>query len=318
MRRAGLFALAAALVLMAAAHAAADPIELTAPGPLGRLHGTYLPAGKGAPVVLIVPGSGPTDRDGNSPLGVRAATYRLIAEGLARRGIASVRIDKRGMFASAKAVKDANAVTIAAYAADVRSWIGAIRKTTGARCVWLLGHSEGGLVSLAAAQKRDGICGVLLVAAPGRRLGDVLRTQLKGNPANAPYLPQMLEAIKTLEAGKSVDVNRLAPAVAPLFAPRIQGFMRDLFRHDPARLMADMTLPVLILQGDNDLQITLEDAQFLVAARPDAKLVLLPDANHVLKSAPKHSVMENLATYANSDLPLAPGVIDALANFILK
>jgi len=309
-------ALIAALAATSVNLAQAEEIE--APGPLGRLHGTYLPAGEGAPVVLIVPGSGPTDRDGNNPLGIRAATYRLIAEGLAQRGIASVRIDKRGMFASAKAVRDANAVTIAAYAADVRSWIGAIRKKTGVRCVWLLGHSEGGLVSLAAARKSDGVCGLLLVAAPGRKLGDVLRQQLAANPANAPYLPLMFQAISTLEAGRSVDVTKLPPVVAPLFAPRVQGFLRDLFRQDPAELIADTSVPVLVLQGENDLQITLEDVQHLAAARPDAKLVLLPDANHVLKSAPKHSVMENLATYANSDLPLAPGVIDALAGFIRK
>jgi pimeloyl-ACP methyl ester carboxylesterase len=229
-----------------------------------------------------------------------------------------VRIDKRGMFASAKAAKDPNAVKVADYAADVRSWIGVIRKKTGASCVWLLGHSEGGLVSLAAAQKAGGICGVLLVAAPGRKLGDVLREQLAGNPANAPYLPQMFQSISALEAGRSVDVTKLPPIVAPFFAPKVQGFLRDLFRQDPAQLIADMKVPVLIMQGENDLQITLEDVQFLAAARPDAKLVLLPDANHVLKSAPKHSVMENLATYSNSDMPLAPGVIDALAGFIRK
>jgi uncharacterized protein len=73
----------------------------------------------------------------------------LLAEGLAERGIGSVRIDKRRMFASSAAVADANAVTIDDYVADVGAWIGVIRKETGVSCVWLLGHSEGGLVVLA-------------------------------------------------------------------------------------------------------------------------------------------------------------------------
>src|SRR6476660_9152363 len=99
--------------------AAAASTQLTAPGPVGPLAGTYVDAGKNAPVMLIIPGSGPTDRDGNNPLGITAAQYRLLAEALASKGISSVRIDKRGMFGSKAAVPDANAVTVGDYAIDV-------------------------------------------------------------------------------------------------------------------------------------------------------------------------------------------------------
>ncbi|MCR5857177.1 alpha/beta hydrolase [Mesorhizobium sp. J428] len=295
----------------------ADAEEITAPGPQSDLAGTYLAAGESAPVVLIVPGSGPTDRDGNNPLGVRASTYRLLAEELAERGVSSVRADKRGMFASAGAVPDPNAVTIADYATDVHSWVGAIREKAGVSCVWVLGHSEGALVALQAGQMPDGICGLLLVCGPGRKLGDVLRAQLQGNPANAPYLPQMLDAITTLEAGGSVDTGSFPPAVAGLFAPAVQGFLRDLFSHDPAKLIASVTVPVLILQGEADLQIGAEDARLLAAARPDASLALIPHANHVLKVAPANDLAANFGTYADPSLPLAPGVVDALAGFVL-
>src|SRR5688572_2979729 len=106
------------LELMVTVAMTAAPIEkpLTARGPQGDLAGTLVDAGKAAPVVLIIPGSGPTDRNGNNPLGVTAAPYRLLAEGLAGRGISSVRIDKRGMFGSKAAIPDANKVTIADYA----------------------------------------------------------------------------------------------------------------------------------------------------------------------------------------------------------
>src|SRR5262249_44225503 len=108
---------------------------LEAPGPAGALRGTMLaPEQAKGPVILIIPGSGPTNRDGNNPLGVTASTYRLLAEDIAARGITSVRIDKRGMFGSARAVADANAVTIADYAADVHSWVDVIRRKTGASC----------------------------------------------------------------------------------------------------------------------------------------------------------------------------------------
>src|SRR6476620_4570229 len=133
-------------IMIAAAAVAATP--MTVPGPKGGIAGTFVDAGRGSPVVLIIPGSGPTDRDGNNPMGVTAAPYRLLAEALATKGVSSLRADKRGMFASKAAIADANAVTIADYAADAHNWIGMLRERTGANCVWLLGHSEGGLVAL--------------------------------------------------------------------------------------------------------------------------------------------------------------------------
>ena len=181
------------------------------------------PASPHAPLVLIIPGSGPTDRDGNGPAGLAAATYRLLAAGLAERGIATVRIDKRGIGGSSAAVADPNAVTMQDYAADARTWITAVQRRTGASCVWLLGHSEGGLVALLAAQRPDGICGLVLAATPGRPLGDVLREQLQSNPANAPVLGQALSILAQLEAGKRVDASAIAPALLPLFRPAVQG-----------------------------------------------------------------------------------------------
>ncbi|MDZ7865101.1 alpha/beta hydrolase [Acidovorax sp.] len=317
-----LVALAASLA--AAAQPAPGPREkpIEARGPLGPLKGTLLaPAKAGASVVLIVPGSGPTDRDGNNPMGVNAATYRLLAQDLAARGIATVRIDKRGMFGSAKAVADANAVTITDYVADVHSWVGAIRRSTGVPCVWVLGHSEGGLVALAAAQSGSevqGICGLLLVATPGRPLGHVLRDQLRANPANAPVLEQALAAVTRLEGGGRVDPASLHPALQPLFNEAVQGFLISAFALDPARLAAATKMPVLVLQGERDLQVGVADARLLAQANPAAQLVLLPDTNHVLKAVVTDDPAANMATYANPGQPLAPGVVDAIVRFVAQ
>lgn len=287
-----------------------------ASGPLGPLKGTMLSPAADAPVVLIIPGSGPTDRDGNSPLGIKAASYRLLAEALAERGVASVRIDKRGMFASAAAVPDGNAVTIADYAADVKSWVASIGRTTGAKCVWVAGHSEGGLVALAAAQEAPDICGLILIAAPGRPFGNVLRTQLKANPANAPVLDDALSAIAKLEAGQGVDVSAFHPALQNLFAPQIQKFLISAFSYDPAALIGAQRRPVLIVQGEADLQVPIDDAKRLSNALPTAKLVLLPGVNHVLKTVPADNPGANMVAYADPSLPVAPAVADAIAGFV--
>ena len=231
--------------------------ELEAAGPAGAIKGTMLaPEGQKGAVILIIPGSGPTNRDGNSPLGVKALTYKLLAEGLAAKGIATVRIDKRGMFGSAGAIADANAVTIDDYAADVQAWVKVIRAKTGASCVWLLGHSEGGLVALASTRSAGDVCGLILIAAAGQPLGEVLRAQLKANPANAPVLGQALAAISALEAGHRADVSAMHPALLPLFSPKIQDFLISMFALDPARLIADWKKPVLIMQGERDIQVS--------------------------------------------------------------
>lgn len=307
-------------MLFGAGTAAASPATesaLEARGPQGALRGTMLkPETSASPVILIIPGSGPTDRDGNSPLGVRASTYKLLAEGLAGKGIATVRIDKRGMFGSAGAVPDANAVTIADYAADVHAWIDAIRGKTGASCVWLLGHSEGGLVALSSGKSAGEICGLILIATPGRPLGAVLREQLKANPANTPILGQAMAAIDSLEAGRRVDVTAMHPALLALFNPEVQGFLISAFALDPAAAIAEWKKPVLILQGERDIQVSVADAERLKRAAPAAKLVLLPDTNHVLKTVTSPDRAENMAAYRDPSLPLAPQVIEAIAKFV--
>lgn len=292
--------------------------EVEAPGPLAPLRGTLLtPPSATAPVALLLPGSGPTDRDGNNPLGVRAASLRLLAEGLAAHGIASARIDKRGMFGNSAAVADANDVTLDDYAADTANWIAVLRQARNARCVWLIGHSEGGLVALAtAARARADICGIVLVATAGRRIGDVLRAQLAANPANAAWLAQAEDVIAALEAGRRVDVADLHPSVRMLFAPATQRFWISTMQADPAKLIGAYDGPVLIVQGTRDIQVGVEDAELLHRANPAARLALIPDANHVLKRVASADRAANLATYADPHLPLAPGIVETIATFI--
>ena len=304
------------MILAAAVAAAAVPV--TAPGPQGSLAGTFIDAGARAPTVLIIPGSGPTDRDGNNPHGITAASYRLLAEALADKGVSTVRVDKRGMFGSKAAIADPNKVTIADYAADVHSWVTAIRQRTGASCVWVLGHSEGSLVALAAAQEPSHICGVISLSGAGRKLSDVIREQLRANPANAPFLDPAMAALDSLDAGRHVDMAGLHPALQALFAPQVQDFLIDLFRYDPAKLAGSLKVPLLVVQGDRDLQVSTADARDLAAAQPRAKLVLLPRMNHLLKDVDSDDRAANAATFGDASLPVDTGLVDAIAAFVKR
>lgn len=283
--------------------------ELTA----GELHGTLVNVRNSDPVVLIVPGSGPTDRNGNNPMGMKTDAYKMLAHELAERDIASVRIDKRGMFGSA-AAGDPNAVTPAAYVADIHSWIDAVKAERGSDCVWLLGHSEGALMVSLAAEGRKDVCGLILVAGMGRKMGDVIRDQLRANPANAPVLEEALSVLSELEAGRHIDTAVMTPALLPLFAPPVQDYLIAMLTIDPVEAVRRAGKPTLVIQGTRDIQISAEDAKLLNKA-PKTTLRFINDMNHILKEAPADRAA-NIATYADPSLPLATDLVGQIEEFI--
>jgi fermentation-respiration switch protein FrsA (DUF1100 family) len=140
--------------------------------------------------------------------------------------------------------------------------------------------------------------------------------QIRASPALAPVLDQALGAISALESKQPVDVAQMAPPLQRIFAPQIQGYLMDFFSHDPAKLIAGIGKPILILQGHRDIQISERDARLLKEANSRAELLLLPNVNHVLKNVNSDSRQENLATYADPNLPLADGVVSSIADFV--
>lgn len=308
---------------VAALIAAPVSTEVALPSQPAPLHGTLLtpPDLVAAPVAVavILPGSGPTDRDGNSPMGVAAGTYRLLAEGLADQGIATLRIDKRGIAASAAAGPAEADLRFDAYVADARAWAAEAAARAGKPCAWLIGHSEGALVALKAVAGgpnagNDKICGLILLSGAGRPAGVVLREQLE-NGLPEPLKTQAFAILTELEAGRTVA--DAPPALAALFRPSVQPYLTSWLPLDPAALLAAYDGPVFIGQGTIDLQIGVTDAETLAASDPTATLKLWPGVNHVLKTAPADRAA-NLATYADPALPLAPGVVADVAGFIRK
>lgn len=291
--------------------AMAEPIQIA--GPQGPLAAEMIAVEGATHAVVIIPGSGPTDRDGNAPpMGLISNTYKLLAEELAASGVASLRIDKRGFYGSAAAISDPNAVTIAAYADDARKWVE--RAASLAPCVWIAGHSEGGLVALVAAEKApQALCGLVLLATSGRPTGQLLIEQLQANPANAPLLPELRAIVADLEAGKSRDPATMTPVLQPLFSAGLQRYMIDLFAYDPAAVARKWRGRTLVVQGSADIQVRPRDADILEAALPDAERVNLPGGTHMLK-ADKEG--QPFATYTDPELPLHTDLIPAITRFL--
>lgn len=299
------------LPLFLPALAMAEPVHI--PGPQGPLGAEMIAVTGATHAVIIIPGSGPIDRDGNAPpIGLSTEAYRLLAEGLAEQGIASLRIDKRGFYSSAEAIADPNDVTIAAYAQDARNWL---NYASGiAPCVWLAGHSEGGLVALVAARNSpENLCGLILLATSGRPTGQLMIEQFEANPVNGPLLPELRAIIADLEAGQSRDPTAVTPILQPLFTAGLQRYMIDLFSHDPAEIAKEWKGPVLIVQGNEDIQVRPYDASLLEDALPQARRVNLVGGTHMLKAA----VAGNpFTTYTDPAQPLHEALISGIVSFI--
>jgi len=287
----------------------------------GTLYGTLeLPTGKGPfTLVFIHPGSGPTDRDGNSAgLPGKNNSLKLLAQGLAQQGYASLRVDKRGVAASAKAAPREEDLRFETYVNDVVSWSQKVRQDGRFNKLVLLGHSEGALIALLAAQKVMPDAYISL-AGPGQNAADTLLEQLDTSLSGAPaLLEESQKTIAELKAGRTVA--RVSPQLSSLFRPSVQPYVISWFKYDPAQEIAKLELPILVVQGTTDLQVGVKDAELLFASlnkSPQNALVVLEGVNHVLKLAPLER-SANLLTYSNPKLPLAPEVVPSLSNWLKK
>lgn len=295
--------------LIQSAPVSQDIFILSEPAPL---HGTLLTPAETRAAAVLIPGSGPTDRNGDQLPVVQAATLRLLAEALAEDGIATVRIDKRGVGASAAAALSEDMLRFDHMVEDARAWAADLAGRTGRDCVWLMGHSEGGLVAQAAAADNPQVCGLILLASAGRPAADVLREQLAALPQ--PMNDQAMHGLDELEAGRTVES---VPGLEALFRPSVQPYLISWFRHDPGALAAAFDRPMMIVHATRDIQVGEADADALSAARPNAVRLDLEGVNHVMKAAPADRA-GNIAVYADPDAPLAEGLADAVAAFILE
>jgi pimeloyl-ACP methyl ester carboxylesterase len=282
--------------------------------PTGVLYGTLLlPEKTPAPVALIIAGSGPTDRNGNSPLiPGQNNSLRYLAEGLAQKGIASLRFDKRGIAESMKAATSENELRFTTYVDDAAAWISKLRADQRFTSITVIGHSEGSLIGLMAAPKASADAFVSIAGA-GRPAGVVLREQLKAGIPDTAMYGRAVAILAELESGHQVDP--IPAEFRVMFRPSVQPYLISWLNLDPAALLGKLEVPALLLQGTTDLQITVVDAQALARGKPKAKLVIIEGMNHILKQAPPERG-PNIATYSNSALPVVPQVIDEIAAFI--
>ncbi len=261
--------------------------------------------------MLIISGSGSTDRDGNSPLFPdKNNSLKMLAEGLAEQGISAVRYDKRGIAASAESSSDESEFTFDVFIDDAAAWIEKIRKDSRFSGLGVIGHSEGSLIGMIAA-RRTGARAFVSIAGPGCPIYEILIDQMKAQmPEAVEEADRIISALR-----KAKVVARVSPELQTLFRPSVQPFLTAMFRYNPAEEIARLHMPVLIVNGSRDLQTDVRQAKILAAAKPDGNLCIIEGMNHVLKDAPADR-QGNIAAYSDPKLPLTDGLLDTVGNFL--
>ena len=280
----------------------------------GKIYGTLtLPKTNAkTPLVLFIAGSGPTDRNGNNTMGLKTNCTLQLAQALATAGIASVRYDKRGIGESRSAIKSEADARFEDYITDAKDWLELLKKDSRFSKIIIAGHSEGSLIGMVAA--RNLADRFISIAGAGESAPAILKTQFKQQLSPTLY-PVAVACIDSLSSGH--EVKEVPPDLSSFFRPSVQPYLISWFRYNPQTEIGKLKIPILLLQGAKDLQITVADAQHLKNAQPESKLIIIDKMNHVLKDIPGDQT-KNMQSYGNPDLPVDTTLIKAMIDFIVK
>lgn len=277
----------------------------------GELFGSLLiPNEKDAmPVVLIIAGSGPTDRNGNNTKMTNNSLLYL-AEGLADNGIASLRFDKRGVGESEKAKGNESETRFSDMIDDASKWIELLDGDQRFSKIYVAGHSEGSLIGMIISQA-DCVNGYISIAGSGEPIDLTLRDQLAVLPGFMKK--KTYSIIDDLKSGQRVQ--KVPFYLKSLFKPELQPYVMSWMNYDPKEEITKLDKPILIVQGDNDVQVPVKNAKMLKSAYPKAEVKYIEGMNHILKIAPT-SRTRNLRTYKDPDLSVAQNLVETISSFI--
>ncbi len=278
----------------------------------GTISGSiFIPEGKTSfPVLLVIAGSGPTDRYGNSPMGVKANSYKMLAEALCLQNVGVLLFDKRGVSKSASAGKKENDLRFENYVDDVVQWVELLKKDKRLQGIFIAGHSEGSLIGMLAAEKIK-VQGYISIAGPARSIAEIITQQY------TQQLPKTGRIVDSLfsRLQKAQPLDTVPPYLMPIFRPSLLPYIKSWMKYIPCNEIKKLTVPTLIIQGGTDIQVAPEEAALLKKCKANAAILLLDSMNHVLKNAPLGRT-QNIATYSNTALPLSDGLTNAITIFI--
>lgn len=259
-------------------------------------------------LVILIAGSGPTDRNGNQAM-QKNNSLKFLAEGLYKENIATFRYDKRILKIMKMGQIDETKIDFDHFIEDATDVLNFFKSDNRFDQVIILGHSQGSLVGMVAAQ--NGADGFISLAGAGQAIDDVIVAQLE---KQAPGLKE-----NARQSFDDLRVNGVAqnysPGLASIFRPSIQPFIFSWMKYDPSEELAKLDVPVLIVNGEKDLQVHVSEAEILHAAKPGSKLEIIGDMNHIFKEI-KGNDLENQKSYNEYNRPVMPELIEVISSFM--
>jgi len=280
------------------------------------VEGTLLiPNKKTETLVIIIPGSGPTDRDGNQNF-VKNNSLKFLAEDLTANNIATFRYDKRAL---TMLKKGATATAISKvrfddFVEDAKRVVTYFKRRNRYQNIYVLGHSQGSLVAMLASD--NDIAGVISLSGAGNSIDAVIMDQLKGMGVQKSMLDKAQKTFNILKEGK-IDKD-FSPHLANIFNLEVQPFMMSWIKYDPKKVLASLNIPTLIINGDRDIQVSVDEAKQLKEAKKDSQFAIIKNMNHVLKTVETDSKQENMKTYNMQNLKNNPELLKVILHFIKK
>ncbi|WP_340065369.1 alpha/beta hydrolase [Ascidiimonas aurantiaca] len=270
---------------------------------------SYPDTAEAPPLVVIVNGSGNPDRNGNQEkLGVIPNHMKMLSDSLNTYGIAVYRYDKRNANPDNIPSLLSNGFSFDHLVEDVKIIIEHFAKSGRFKEIILLGHSQGSLVSMLAIN--ENVSRFISLAGASKTFEETLIAQLNAQNEELGRVASLhMKELRETDTIQEVNIF-----LASIFKPINYKFIKNYNSYDPVEIMHTLTLPVLIVNGDQDLQITPEDAANLHSANPNAKLTIIKGMNHVLKQV--KDVNENRASYHSNTFPLSPELIKVLTDYI--
>ncbi|MBR4967563.1 MAG: alpha/beta hydrolase [Bacteroidaceae bacterium] len=302
-------------LLLSTASLFAGEEDITLNTPTGDIHGKLMSPDCDAPcpVVIIIAGSGPTDMNGNTiGAGITNNSLLYLAQELVNNGIATVRYDKRGIGKSTAAGTKEEDLRFDHYIEDATMWADKLAGDSRFSKVIIAGHSEGSLIGMVAAKRSKAVKGYISISGCGCPAYEILEKQMQAQPAQIQE--ESAAICKELREGRTVE--QVPFYLAALYRQSVQPYLISWFAYNPAVEIAKLDIPVLILQGDKDIQVGVEEAEKLHAAHQASSMYVVKDMNHVLKQCGTNDRMAQLATYSDPKLPIKPELISHIVEFI--
>ena len=275
------------------------------------IHGTLLESVDSNSVLsVIISGSGPTDRDGNNT-SLKSDYLKMLAEGLFENGISSYRYDKRGVGNSIGNIQSGNDIKFIDYINDVVSIINHFKDTKEYKRIVVIGHSEGALIGMIASRLiADSF---ISIAGAGEDYLTLIQRQLSIQP---PYVKSMSDPVIEKLKNKEL-VDSVPPLLNSLFNNTVQKYLIDASSYDPKQEISKLDIPVLIVQGSNDIQIEIKDAQLLHNAAKKSRIEIIQGMNHVFRQAPENRLL-NMQTYGDPELPIDNSLVNIIVDFLYE